>query len=116
MTAFSDRPLVYIAAAYSVPDPVENTSIAIKVADELQETGLLTAYVPHLNLLWTLIHPHTARYWYSYDLAMLARCDALYRVPGRSAGADAEVIFALSELPPIPVFYDKDDLLAWAHS
>jgi hypothetical protein len=107
-----DRPLTYIAGPYAHPDPVENTHTTIDVADELQTTQAITAYVPHLSLLWHVVCPHPADYWYDYDLAILARCDALLRLPGDSVGADNEVLFA--EKHHIPVFYEQDELLDWA--
>ena len=114
MTPHADRPLVYVAGPYIRPDPVENTHKTIQVAETLHASGLVTAYVPHLSLLWHLVAPHDAEHWYDYDLAILARCDALLRIPGESTGADNEVKFAQDEHHPIPVFYDIDALLAWA--
>ena len=108
-----DRPLVYIAAPYS-SDPVGGTHRAIAVAERLEGTGLITPVVPHLNLLWDLIYTHTNDFWYSMDLALLDRCNALLRIPGVSPGADDEVIFA--EEAEIEVFFEIDDLLAWAES
>lgn len=110
--AFFERPLVYVAGPYAHPDPVENTHIAIKVGDRLNETGLVSAYVPHMSLIWHIVCPHDADYWYSYDLAVLFKCDALLRIPGFSAGADNEVSFANEH--NIPVFFDEDELLEWA--
>ena len=90
-----DRPLVYIAGPYTNPDPVANTHRAIREAEAMMETGLVTPVVPHLSLLWHTVVPHEdVAYWYEYDLAILARCDALYRMEGASTGADAEVVFA----------------------
>lgn len=110
---FVDRPLVYVAGPYTRPDPVSNTHRAIQVAESLHETGAVTCIVPHTTLLWHVIAPHDdVTHWYEYDLAPLARCDALYRIPGDSSGADAEVAFAVER--GIPVFYTIDDLLAWA--
>ena len=114
MTAFTDRPFVYVAGPYIHPDCVENTHKTIMIAEQIQSSGLVTAYVPHLTLLWHLVAPHEADHWYAYDLAILARCDALYRIRGASTGADNEVAFALAHDPPIPVFYHVDDLVAWA--
>ena len=112
MTPFVDRPLVYIAGPYMHPDPVENTHRAIKTADEIQESGLVTTFVPHLTMLWHMVKPHDVDHWYDYDLAILARSDALYRMPGPSTGADNEVLFAQTR--DIPVFYTFADLINWA--
>ena len=107
-----DRPLIYIAGPYMHPDPVENTHKTIRIADDLQSNGLITAYVPHLSLLWHMVVPHDAAHWYDYDLSILARCDALLRIPGKSQGADDEVRFAYCHR--IPVFYETSTLLNWA--
>ena len=112
MEPFHARPLVYVAAPYTRPDPVENTHLAVKTATELQDTGLVTCVVPHLNLVWHLVAPQPPDYWYEYDYAILTRCDALLRLPGDSTGADAEVAFAVER--GIRVFTDRDHLLSWA--
>lgn len=115
---FADRPLVYVAGPYTRPDPPMNTHEAIRVAEALQDSGKVTCVVPHLTLLWQAIQPHAdVEYWYEYDLAMLARCDALYRLAGESSGADNEVAFALSR--GIPVFDGSrrlEILLEWAEA
>lgn len=109
--AFHERPLCYVAGPYLHPDPVENSHIAIAVGDRLNETGQITAYVPHLSLLWHIVKPHDADYWYEYDLAILACCDALLRIPGFSTGADNEEKFAIDR--SIPIFYEESALLQW---
>ena len=113
MKPHDERPLVYIAGPYAHPDPVENTHTAIKVADAIQSTGNITAFVPHLTLLWHMVVPHDENHWYDFDLAFLARCDALLRIPGASKGADNEVLYA--EKAAIPVFYSSEDLLTWVN-
>jgi len=108
------RPLVYVAAPYTTPDPVANTHRLIKVVDELVDEGLVTPVAPHLTLLWHLVSPRPIEFWYAYDLATLARCDAVYRIAGESTGADREVAFAVER--DIPVFYERDVLYGWARS
>lgn len=111
---FLNRPLVYVAAPYTRPDPVENTHLLIAQVDQIAEEGIVTPIAPHLTLLWHLVRPRTIDFWYAYDLATVARCDALLRLPGDSTGADNEVNFA--EERGIPVFRDKADLYQWAQS
>ena len=101
-----------MAGPYTHPDPVQNTHESIKVAEDIQSTGLVTAYVPHCNLLWHLVAPHPAEYWYEYDIAFLERSDALLRIPGESVGADQEIEYAHEHM--IPVFYKVKPLLKWA--
>jgi hypothetical protein len=111
MKAHIERPLVYIAGPYS-GEAVGNTHNAIKVAERLEQTGLITACVPHLNMLWDFLHQHSNEFWYDFDLAFLVRCDALLRMPGQSVGADDEVDFA--EHNGIQVFYDENEVIVWA--
>jgi hypothetical protein len=111
---YEDRPLIYIAAPYTRPDPVKNTNEAIRVASELVDEGLVTPFVPHLTLLWHLVDPHPLDFWYEYDVATLARCDAVLRLPGDSTGADKETAYA--ETKGLPVFTDRADLSKWAQT
>lgn len=106
------RPLVYLAAPYTKPDPIENTHRAIATASVLIEEGVVTPVVPHLTLVWHLLEPRDVKFWYEYDIAILARCDALLRLPGESQGADVESEEATRRA--IPVFVDRDELYAWA--
>ena len=103
------RPLVYLAGPYTNPDPVHNTHNTIKHATRLYESGLYVPVVPHLSLLWHLVEPRPIDFWYQYDLAILARCDAVYRLQGPSVGADAEVKAAIAA--HIPVFYEPHEEL-----
>jgi len=104
---FSTGKLIYIAGPYTHPDPVQNTHCACKIADELIFDGFIP-YIPHLTLLWHLITPRNAQFWYDYDDRLLERCDALLRIPGDSVGADKEVLWA--EELGIPVFYSIGEL------
>lgn len=109
---YEDRPLVYIAGPYTRPDPVENTHGVINLASEMIDEGLVTPVVPHLSLLWHLVAPRPLDFWYAYDVAILRRCDALFRIAGASTGADMEVQFA--EAHDIPVFTERAQLSRWA--
>lgn len=115
MTKMWERPMVYVAGPYTSPDPVENTHIAVLVGEELQNSGLVVCHVPHLSLLTHIISPHTdIEYWYEYDMSHLVRSDALYRIPGKSTGADAEVAFAINH--DIPTFFTITDVICWAQN
>lgn len=109
---YVEKPLVYVAAPYTRPDPVENTHRLIKAVDRLIDDGVVTPVAPHLTLLWHLVSPRPLEFWYAYDLAMLVRCDALLRLPGESTGADRELTFALER--QVPVFMSTEDLYRWA--
>jgi hypothetical protein len=109
---FEDRPLVYIAGPYSNGDPVWNTNKMIKIGNELQDTGLVTTFVPHLSLFLHAIDPRPYEHWLEWDIALLKRCDALLRVPGLSSGADKEEVYAVQK--DMPVFDDQSLLIKWA--
>ncbi len=74
----------------------------IDIADALLEAGIVPL-VPHLSLLWQLISPKPYATWLDFDRELLARCDAVLRVPGFSVGATLEAEFAL--MRGIPVIY-----------
>lgn len=104
---------VYIAGPYTHDDPIENARKAILAAEEVQSAmPWLLPIVPHNNLIWNLVAPHSLEHYYAYDLRILERCDALLRIPGFSPGADAEVAFA-KDLD-IPCFWEMKDLFVWA--
>lgn len=103
------KPLVYLAAAYSHPDPVENTHSAIRAGLNLYDTGLCGVIIPHVTLAAHLVAPRPVDYWYRFDLDQLAACDALLRLPGDSTGADKEVAYATEH--GIPVFRTRVGLL-----
>lgn len=113
-TPMMSRPLIYIAGPYTHPDPVENTHDTIKVADRLVDSGLVTPVVPHVSLLWHLITPRPAEFWYEYDYALLVKCDAVLRLSGKSSGADKEVELA-RELQ-IPIFLTEREVLRFAET
>ena len=111
MPDFHERPLVYVAGPYS-SNPKANVVATIHVANELQDSGLVTCLIPHLNMLWHETTPMPDEHWYEHDLALLARCDAVYRIEGYSPGADVEELFAGDR--GIPVFRRANALYGWA--
>lgn len=111
---FVARPLVYVAGPYTHPDPAANVNIAIRIAGALADSGLVTPFVPHLTMLWHVVEPRPIEFWYAYDLAFLARCDAVLRLPGASTGADAEVDFGVSH--GLSVHESVEDVLRWAEA
>lgn len=105
------RPLVYIAGPYTKPDPVENTRRAIEVGEAIEHNLVTNVFIPHLSLLWHIVSPAPIERWYERDHAVLARCDALYRMEGESLGADMEVEFARER--GIWVFTDMAEMELW---
>ncbi len=106
------RPVVYVAAPFRFPEPFANIRAAIEVGERLEQTGLITAWVPHQNALWALIYPHDPSFWLDYDISQLARSDALYRIQLPSDGADDEEAFA--DDVHMPIFYDDESVIVWA--
>lgn len=104
------KPVVYIAGPYSHPDPCENTHWAVLVANALWDC--VVPVVPHLTHFWHTMTPKPYEQWLEYDLALMQRCDAVFRMRGSSSGADAEVVKARAA--GIPVFDDIGELRDWA--
>lgn len=96
------KPLVYIAAPYTNPDPVINTRQAIKCGLWLWHEDVCAVVIPHLSMLAHLVDPMRLEEWYRFDLDLLEHCHAVWRLDGESTGADAEVLRA-KELG-LPVF------------
>jgi hypothetical protein len=105
---------VYVAGPYSKGDTAMNVREAIITGNNLRALGF-TPFIPHFTFFWHLLVPHEIDYWYAYDMEWLEQCDAVFRLPGESTGADAEVARAV-ELG-LPVIYDFGDLreLTLAH-
>lgn len=96
--------LVYVAYFYTRGDCVENTHRAIKFADYLLGLGIVPI-IPHLNLLWHIVSPKPASFWYEYDYHMLRKCDACIVMDDSevdSLGVQLEVQLCLAN--DIPVY------------
>lgn len=105
------RKVVYVAGPYTRPDPVINTHKAARVATWIFENTDWVPMLPHVTLLWHAITPRPIEFWYALDLAHMAKCDAVVRLPGASSGADAEVAYAESiGLPVIPFESFPDEM------
>ena len=100
------KPLIYVAGAYS-GNVSSNVNAAIHTADLLRSHNFIP-FVPHLTLLWDTIIPHDYEFRLDLDFQYLLRCDGLFRMLGRSPGADREVDYAKSN--GIPVFYTIYDM------
>lgn len=104
--------MVYVAGPYTHPDPVENTRKAMLAAHGIYDRTGIPAYAPHLSLFQHFLMPQPLEWWYAYDLRILEKCDAVYRLGGNSKGADLEVEHA-HEIG-IPVFWYYENLFDWA--
>jgi hypothetical protein len=101
-----DRPLIYVAGYYAAC-PSQGVANAAQWAAKLTEVGW-NAFVPHFSFLYDMVMPMPASYWYAYDIALLARCDAMFVCPDTltmdSKGVAKEIDFALRH--DIPVLYE----------
>ena len=84
------KPCIYIASPYTQGDTALNVRDQIAAAECLREAGALP-FVPLLSHLWHLMSPHPYNYWIEMDMDWLHHADAVLRLHGDSAGADAEV-------------------------
>lgn len=100
---------VYIAGPIS-KDTIVSVRRAILAAGTLDANGCC-CYVPHLSVLADMVQPRRYEDWLALDFAWLAKCDALFRLPGKSPGADREVDEA--KRLGIPVFGSMGELFEW---
>lgn len=105
-------PFVYLAGPITRPPPggtvEDNIHAALEAAAKLMDAGV-DVFVPHLSHYWDARHPRDYDAWLAYDLRMIARCDALVRLPGLSRGADREVTQA--QTLGLPVFFSVEALV-----
>jgi hypothetical protein len=87
-----------------------NVNVAILIGKQLLEEGFFPL-VPHLTHFWNQRFPASWDRWMELGLALLKRCDVLYRIEGSSKGSDMEM--ELARQRKIPVFTDMDSLLKW---
>lgn len=99
---------VYVAGPYTKPDQCENTHAAIMAGNRIFDAGHIP-FVPHLTHLWHTVTPRPHGDWLKMDLAFLACCDVVLRLPGESSGADIEVAEAVRL--GIPVYFGLDNLM-----
>lgn len=94
------RPLVYVAGPIT-SEPWACVRKATTAAAILDDLGCW-AYLPQMSVLHEIVAPMPYEHWIAHGLAMVERCDGLWRLKGESPGADREVAHAM-ELQ-IPVF------------
>lgn len=99
-----ERPLIYVAGYYSA-SPAHGLANAMAAFQPLVDAGWLPL-VPHVSFLADVLAPNPPAFWYAYDLALLARCDAMYVCPdaltATSTGVNEEIRFAMKH--DIPIF------------
>lgn len=103
--------VIYVASPYTRGDVAVNVRRSMEFGDILLRNHLVPV-LPLLSHFWHIVSPKDYDVWTTLDLAMVKKCDAVFRMEGVSLGADAEVLYAHEH--GIPVFTVLDELLAWA--
>jgi len=106
------RPMIYVAGPISTGGDIPgNTHQGVLAAEELRRVGFIT-FCPHLSVFTEIVcGSRPWQEWIEYDEEVILRCDALYRMPGASRGADHEEAFCQKH--GIPVFRSIGALLEW---
>jgi nucleoside 2-deoxyribosyltransferase len=103
---------VYVAGPISNGDRLANINRAVEMGVQMFRDGL-APFVPHFDAYWFLPEDEQVYEGFlEFDFAFIEVCDAVFRLPGFSPGADREVAFAAEH--GIPVFSIYDVLLHWA--
>ena len=102
--------VVYIASPYTLGDVGKSVGVHMKVANDLIGRGFCVI-APLLTHFLHIFYPRDWETWIKVDLELLSRADVVYRVPGKSAGADIETQEA--EKLGIPVVHSLDELGVW---
>lgn len=105
------KPLVYIAGPITKGCQFTNVASACEFWEEMRRLQI-DAYCPHWSAVQQLHRPISHAEWLRYDIeAILPRCDAMFRLPGESKGADEEVAWANEHA--MPVFTEISKLAEW---
>ena len=85
-----------------------NVGLAVVAGEKLARMGFIP-FIPHaMGFVWHEFFPHDREFWLALDKEWLRSCDAVFRIPGKSPGADEEC--ELARTLGIPVFYEFEKL------
>lgn len=110
--------LMYIAGPYTTGIPQRNTEAAMLAGMQAMDRNWWPV-IPHMTHYFDewqrRNYKNTMSYetFLAWDIAMLRKCDGLFRLPGYSPGADQEV--ALAKDLGIPVYTDWADVPFVSH-
>jgi nucleoside 2-deoxyribosyltransferase len=99
---------IYIASPYSIGNSLDNVERQIDAAENLLNAGICPV-IPLFSHYHHVKYPHDYETWMRVDFEKIRRADAVLRLPGKSRGADREIVFAISLNKP--VFYRIKDVL-----
>ena len=105
------KPKVYIAGPYTNGDTIWNIREAVRHGNMIFNYGMMP-FIPHLTGFWDFLVTRDIKDWYEYENEWLVMCDAVWRIKGKSKGADAEV--KLAKKKGIPIFNTFNELLEWS--
>ena len=108
------KPWVYIAGPYSKPNVAVNVNVAGGWWHRLFDTGLIVPYAPHVSIVLDMLKPRIYQDWLDYDIELLQRFDALFRIDGESSGVDGEVRKMTEFGRPIFREREYDIMIDWA--
>ena len=106
------RPLVYIACPVTRGNRNHNYYQACEAERQLMDAGFAPQNPTHTMILpfsWQEEYPYEM--WLDCCYPLIARVDAVLRLPGYSSGADSECRFA--DERGIPIFYSVEELALW---
>ena len=105
------KPLVYVAGPIT-RDPFGCVRQSVEAFTTLRELGCVP-FCPQWSVIAEMVNGMPYEDWMSYDFDVIARCDALIRLPGESPGAEREVLEAT--VLGIPVFkaHEGGKIEAW---
>lgn len=117
------KPVVYIASPYTKGDTAVNTRFQMQMFDELMNDGIVWPVAPLWSHVQHMAFPRKYEDWINYDLALIQRYDACFRLNAtcpslpdylitESSGADGEE--KEFQRQGKPVFYTKTSLYEWA--
>ncbi len=98
---------IFVSGPYTKGDVAKNVKIAMDITNYLMDKGF-APYCPHLTHFLHMNNWQPYEKWLQLDCEYLVVCDAVFRLPGESAGADKEVLLANER--SIPVFYSLETL------
>lgn len=109
---------IYVAGPmYSSGMLCANVRAAVQLGAELEEIALacgarVHVFVPHTGLfIQQMVAPRSHEDAQTWDDYFLRKCDAVYRLPGKSTGSDHEE--ALAKSLNMPVFTNRYAFTAW---
>lgn len=97
---------VYVASSYSHVDKKivkENVKKSMDAVEQIWRYGMIPFITLASHYYNQEHYSHEYEDWMNFDFAWLSKCDALFRLPGYSSGADREEEFAKDN--NIPIFY-----------